>query len=209
METDNMKMAVGIVDDAPPLSADVVSGTRWMSHRAVSHTLVHTQFRRSVTQQCRLAQSSRPLEERHDKQNYKQDRKTWLFWSHKESEIDSTKDLTFSCRSEATTSRHVEVIMLQKMEFWCHTCQVWTAVSHWLSRNAEIHLHFDVVCFLAWVKAFIFPRKVASDLSSVVFVPLKSSSRHFAWECFRLASFYKGKRKMVIVDSVQRAKVNA
>lgn len=28
METDNMKMAVGIVDDAPPLSADVVSGTR-------------------------------------------------------------------------------------------------------------------------------------------------------------------------------------
>lgn len=76
--------------------------------------------------------------ERRNKQECTRDAKTWLFCSNKESEIDSTKDLTLFFRSEASSSRHVRVIMLRKIKFRRHTCQVLTAASHRLSRNAHI-----------------------------------------------------------------------
>lgn len=68
IKTDNMKMAVSIVQYAPPLYTDIVCGTLRISQRAESHTLVNTQFgvtawpKIHVLEQCE-SESARPLEE--------------------------------------------------------------------------------------------------------------------------------------------------
>lgn len=131
IKTDNMKMAVSIVQYAPPLYTDIVCGTLRISHRAESHTLVNTQFgvtawpKIHVLEQCE-SESARPLEEgwhpwweKRYKHKCKKERKNimWLLWQH-ESEIDATQELTFLLMSGATTNRHVQVIMFQNIKFW-------------------------------------------------------------------------------------------